>query len=86
MALIAPYLVFPEPKISFRKNKNVVKTVLNHCQAADLKTIYGVGEKLYHRIIKWGSSNEKVEFDDLQNIEGFDLLKIKRISLYLHTF
>ena len=39
-----------------------------------------------HRIIKWRSSNEKIEFDDLQNIEGFDSLKIKRISLYLQTF
>jgi DNA uptake protein ComE-like DNA-binding protein len=39
-----------------------------------------------HRIIKWRSSNQKNEFDDLQNIEGFDSLKIKRISLYLQTF
>ena len=149
-------MVFPEPKkISFRKNQNALKTGLNHCQAADLKTIYGVGEKLSqriikyrkylkgysdmdqlyevfgldsavvqriqkrfeikvfpkinklsldtvsyddlvalpdltttdaHRIIKWRSSNEKIEFDDLQNIEGFDSLKIKRISLYLQRF
>ena len=39
-----------------------------------------------HRIIKWRSSNQKIEFDDLQNIEGFDSLKIKRISLYLQRF
>jgi DNA uptake protein ComE-like DNA-binding protein len=37
-------------------------------------------------IIQWRSSHGEIGFDDLQNIEGFDVLKIKRISLYLHTF
>ena len=156
MAVIGPYLIFPEwKKTTDRKNAMAEKMGLNHCRAADLKTIYGVGEKLSQRIIKYRkylmgfsdmdqlyevfgldssvveriqkrfeikvlpkikkldldtvsrndlaklpyltatdaqniirmrSSNREMVLDDLQNIEGFDSLKIKRISLYLQTF
>jgi len=156
MAEIGPYLIFTEwKKTIVRKNAMAKKMGLNHCRAANLKTIYGVGEKLSMWIIKYRkylkgysdmdqlyevfgmdssvveriqkrfeikvlpkinkldldtvsvddlaklpyltatdaqniirrrSSNAGMELDDLQNIEGFDSLKIKRISLYLQSF
>lgn len=156
MAALSPYLTFPQWKnTSPTNNKKTEKIGLNHCQAADLEIIYGVGKKLSQRIInyrkylkgysdpdqlyevygldsavvlrikkrfeikvlpqirklildtvayedlvalpyltptdarniiKWRSSNAGIGFSDLQNIEGFDSLKIKRISLYLQTF
>ena len=156
MASIGPYLIFPKSKkISVQKSKNFSKIGLNRCQASDLKTIYGVGEKLSRRIIKYRkylrgfsdmdqlyevfgldssvveriqkrfeikvlpqikkrdldtvsldylvklpyltaidaqkiirlrSYKRKLGFDDLEKIEGFDSLKIERISLYLRTF
>jgi competence protein ComEA len=156
MAVLSPYLTFPEwKKTSPQNTKKVKKIGLNHCQAADLEIIYGVGKKLSQRIInyrkylkgysdldqlyevygldsalvqriqkrfdikvlpqmnkllldtvsydelkalpyisaqdarniiKWRSSNTGIGFGDLQNIEGFDSLKIERISLYLQTF
>ena len=38
------------------------------------------------KIIQWGTAHYGIGFADLENIEGFDSLKIKRISLYLQTF
>jgi competence protein ComEA len=126
MAVLSPYLTFPEwKKTSPQNTKKVKKTGLNHCQAADLEIIYGLDSAVVQRIqkrfdikvlpqmnkllfdtvsydelkalpyisaqdarniIKWRSSNTGIGFGDLQNIEGFDSLKIERISLYLQTF
>jgi hypothetical protein len=39
-----------------------------------------------HKIIRRITAQEGISFDDLKNIEGFDSLKIARISLYLRRF
>lgn len=156
MSVLLPYLIFDQRKKT-RDNPKVIreKTGINHCQADDLKLVYGVGEKLSQRIInyrnflqgysemdqlyevygldssvvekikkrfevkavpqikkvnlstasyrdleglpyispsdaqriiRWRNTNDGIDFKDLQNIEGFDSLKIKRISLYLQRF
>ena len=63
------------PKI----NKMVLDTVSYH----DLVRLPYISAKDAQKIIRWRTANEGIAFDDLQNIEGFDSLKIARITIYL---
>lgn len=62
------------------------KLLLDTLSYADLVALPYITVADARNIIQWRSSHGEIGFDDLQNIEGFDVLKIKRISLYLHTF
>jgi len=62
------------------------KLLLDTLSYADLVALPYITSKNARNIIQLRSSHGEIGFDDLQNIEGFDVLKIKRISLYLHSF
>jgi DNA uptake protein ComE-like DNA-binding protein len=62
------------------------KLLLDTLSYADLVALPYITVADARNIIQWRSSHGEIGFNDLQNIEGFDVLKIKRISLYLHTF
>lgn len=64
----------------------IKKVTLNTVSYRDLEGLPYVSPSDAQRIIRWRTTNEGIDFEDLQNIEGFDSLKIKRISLYLHRF
>tara|TARA_B100002019_G_C21205790_1_gene566589 strand:+ start:668 stop:895 length:228 start_codon:yes stop_codon:yes gene_type:complete len=63
------------------KHKEGKKIGLNHCQAADLEIIYGVGKKLSQRIINYrkylkGYSDP----DQLYEVYGLDSAVVQRIQ------
>jgi hypothetical protein len=62
------------------------KLPLNTFSYADLVVSANITAKDSWNIIQWRSFRGVIGFDNLENIEDFDLLKINRISLYLHTF
>ena len=62
------------------------KLLLNTFSYVELVVSPNITAKDSWNIIQWRSFRRVIGFDNLENIEGFDILKIKRISLYLHTF
>ena len=62
------------------------KLLLDTVSCDELKALPYISAQDARNIIKWRNSNMGIGYGDLQNIEGFDSLKIERISLYLQTF
>ena len=70
-----------EVKVLPKINKAILDTVSYH----DLMRLPYISAKDVQKIIRWRTENEGIATDDLRNIEGFDSLKIARITLYLQS-
>ena len=62
------------------------RMVLDSISYQDLVGLPYITPSDAQKIIRRRTAQEGISFDDLKNIEGFDSLKIARISLYLRRF
>lgn len=62
------------------------RMVLDSISYQDLVDLPYINTSDAHKIIRSITAQEGISFNDLKNIEGFDSLKIARISLYLRRF
>ena len=62
------------------------RMVFDSISFQDLVDLLYINTSDAHKIIRSITAQEEISFNDLKNIEGFDSLKIARISLYLRRF
>lgn len=81
MAFVAPHLIFSQKKkYNVYKKKEVVKKDLNQADIAALKAVYGVGEKLSNRIVKYRKLLQGFSLmDQLYEVYGLDSTVVDEI-------
>lgn len=84
MSLVGPYMLFSERRLKQNKRqKPMVKLDLNQSIAHDLTRVYGIGEKLSERIIKYRNFLQAFShMDQLYEVYGLDSSVVQSIGKY----